>query len=539
MAVEILSDKILQATSDNTTLSVVVKYDASYPKEAPVINVSWVDILSTLEGENNTVTYTLRLYKNEGLKRYTIITFPQFNASSGYVQIGQAGIASTNDVITTLGDVFLVDSVGDTFEITVRQTYPVQLATATVDADWCTATRWGGQDSDDGTLRIEDWEISVLTNRMGIARECHVTFETTNGMGESGVLTITILQEPSSALKPDGEPEVIDTIYSPIWKDIKYDFGNVDQVEYGIYIVKKMRVGQAMFDYDELVFSGRSCKKPNSQNNVILVNKICQNYLTSPEIVEGYVAIDAGFATFKLKSADGETTYQVYKFVNDWSYDAFNTGLLSHRILNSTDVVRGQMLPFSVYADNTQVAIPYGINYEDGTKWNNTVYLTNNVETEFFPPKAKVDGAVSYWIDGTTFPIVDKCKLEYVLYYVNPWGGMDWFPIEGKTVMKDNVTQYVYTQNYNNTTLEFGKRRYLSEINRIYELHTGYLSEDESSRMWYLLQSNTVYLHKLNEDKIIPVVITDTSIEHKRRGLISSRINYTITVEESQTRQRF
>ena len=534
---EVISNKTIQVNRESTTVSVQVQYSSGAAIETPVINVSWVDVLSFIEGDDNTVTYTLRVYKNDYITRHTIITFLQSNGRSDYITIEQAGSAFENGVISTDSDAFLVSRLGETFEITVRQTYPVQLATATVDADWCEATRWGGQDSDDGTLRVEDWEISVLANRTTIARECHITFKTTNGMGETGVLVLTILQEPSYSTKPEVE-DITDAIYSPIWKDVEYDFGNIDQIEYGIYIVKKARVGQALIDYDELVFTGRSCKKPNSIYNTILVNKICQNYLTSPEIVEGNVAIDAGFATFKLKSVDGETTYQVYRFVNDWSYDAFNTGLLSHRILNSTDVVRGQMLPFSVYAANTQVAIPYGINYEDGTKWNNTVYLTNNVETEFFPPKAKVDGAVSYWIDGTTFPIVDKCKLEYVLYYVNPWGGMDWFPIEGKTVVKDNVTQYTYTQNYNNTTLQFGKRRYLSEINRTYELHTGYLSEDESSRMWYLLQSNTVYLHKLNEDKIIPVVITNSEVEHKRRGLVSSRINYVINVEESQTRMR-
>lgn len=533
---EIIGNKAIQATSGNTTVSVQVQYNDGATIQTPMINVTWVDVLSILDGDDNTFTYTLRVYQNTGLQRHTIITFLQTDGSSDFVYITQAGSVIGNDVITTASDVFLVESAGETFDITLYQTYPIQLTNCTVDVNWCSASVIGGTDSDDGTERIEDWEISVLTNRTNIARECHITFSTINGMGESGSLVITILQKPNYSIKP--EEVITDAIYSPIWKDVEYDFGNIDQIEYGIYIVKKARVGQMVIDVDELIYTGRSVKRPNSDHNTIMVNKICQNYLTTPELIEDYVGVTAGFNTFKLKSVGEEITYQVYHFVNDWSYDEFNTGLLSHRILNSTDVVRGQMLPFSVYAANIQVAIPYGINYEDGSKWNNTIYLKNGVSTEFFPPKAKVDGAVSYWIDGTTFPIVDNCKIEYVLYYVNPWGGMDWFPIEGKTIVKDNVTQYTYTQNYNNTTMQFGKRRYLSEINRNYELHTGYLSEDESSRMWYLLQSNTVYLHKLKENKIIPVVIKDTSIEHKRRGLISSRINYTINIEESQSRQR-
>lgn len=533
---EIIGNKAIQATSGNTTVSVQVQYNAGATIQTPMINVTWVDILSILDGDDNTFTYTLRVYQNTGLQRHTIITFLQTDGSSDFVYITQAGSAIGTDVITTASDVFLIPSIGETFDITLYQTYPIQLANCTVDVDWCSASVLGGTDSDDGTERIEDWKISVLTNRTNIAREGHIVFSTINGMGETGDLIITILQEPSYIRKP--QEEITDAIYSPIWKDVEYDFGNIDQVEYSIFIVKQARVGQMVVNVDELVFTGRSTKKPNSDHNIIMVNKICQNYLTSPELSDNSVGTYAGFETFKLKSVGEEITYQVYRFVNDWSYDEFNTGLLSHRILNKRDVVRGQMLPFSVYADNTQVGIPNGITYGDGSVWNNTVYEKNGVYTEFFPPKAKVDGAVSYWIDGTTFPIVDNCKIEYVLYYVNPWGGMDWFPIEGKTIVKDNVTQYTYTQNYNNTTMQFGKRRYLSEINRNYELHTGYLSEDESSRMWYLLQSNTVYLHKLKENKIIPVVITNTETEHKRRGLISSRINYVINVEESQTRQR-
>ena len=78
----------------------------------------------------------------------------------------------------------------------------------------------------------------------------------------------------------------------------------------------------------------------------------------------------------------------------------------------------------------------------------------------------------------------------------------------------------------------------MSEINRKYNVITGWLKQDESDRMWYLLESNTVYLHNLNENKIIPVIIKDTSVEHKQKNRSQKIIQYTFTLEESQTRER-
>ena len=160
--------------------------------------------------------------------------------------------------------------------------------------------------------------------------------------------------------------------------------------------------------------------------------------------------------------------------------------------------------------------------------------------TSLFPIKQRnpKDGVKSYVIDGVEYELCDNAKVEYVLYYINPWGGYDWFPIMGKVVESDELVQYTYNQNYNNTTLQFGKRRYLSEIHKKFELNTHWLREEESKRMWYLIQSNTVYLHNLKTDEVMPVIITDTKQEHKKRGLISNRISYQINVELSQTRER-
>lgn len=387
-----------------------------------------------------------------------------------------------------------------------------------------------------------DYPISFDAND-GASRTGTITF---SGIDTNGnVLTAVCNVIQASAVEEPDEPETPDIpvdgdeYIGPIWKDIEFDFGGIDMVEYGIYTTTKVRLpGNAgMVDVDTLLFAGRSYARPDGGSNKILVNQICKTYMDAPLLKQGSPTLGGGYNTFKLKSADGSTLYRQYSFVNDWSYGEFETGLLSRPILKDhSKVFRNQLLPFSVFGAAEQVAVPYEIFYADGTKWNSTAYETRGVITETFPFEDKKNGAVAYSINNQIYTVTDEC-VQYVLYYVNPWGGYDWFPIRGKVVEKDSMTAYTYTQNFNNQTLDFGKKKYLGEIQKHFTLHTQWMSEDESSRMWYLLQSNTVYLHNLVEDKIYPVVITNTEQEHKKR-LLGTRISYQIEVDLSQIRER-
>lgn len=378
--------------------------------------------------------------------------------------------------------------------------------------------------------KVIRYPITIYSNDTDTYRIANINFY---GEGKSkviGVYQASKDKDSAPIIPVDG-----DDYCGPIWKDVEYDFGNIYDVNYNV------------FADDVLIFSGKSCRRPNTEHNTILINKICQNYMDAPLYIDNHSTNYSGYNVFKLTNEDGRT-YRTYRFVNDWSYsNEFKTGVLSHPILNDRTVVRGQMLPFTVFGAANDVEIPYGIIYDGITldKYGDiindehyTVSAKNNVITEFFPYDETKEGAVSYYINNEEWKVIDDCKVEYVLYYINPWGGFDWFPIKGKVTEIDDITQYVYTQNYNNTTLEFGKKRYLSEINKKYQLNTHWLREDESMRMWYLLQSNTVYMHNIKTNKMYPVIITATQQEHKKRGIVSSRIQYQIEVELSQMRER-
>ena len=385
---------------------------------------------------------------------------------------------------------------------------------------------------------VYGFPVTYDANMSDSARTATVTFTDLNSEYSVSVNVIQARFDKDIIITPDIPVEGGEYI-GQIWKDVEYNFGGVDEVDYSIY------------HNGNKIFSGRSCKKPNELSNKILVNKICQNYLTIPELKKDIVAVAGGYEDFELRDFNGNTVYKKYKFVNDWSYSSdFSTGVLSHPILNDKDVYDGQLLPFTVFAAALTLGVEYGIRYKDGyvdewgkpvEDWEQSATYKNEVLTEIFPYSGRnyKGGVKEYYIGDKIYPVADNCKVDYVLYYINPWGGYDWFPIKGKVTETDELTQYNYVQNYNNTTWGFGKRRYLSEINKKFTLNTHWLKEDESSRMWYLMQSNTVYLHNIKDNKMYPVVITNTSQEHKKRGITSSRISYQIEVELSQGRERF
>lgn len=395
-----------------------------------------------------------------------------------------------------------------------------------------------------------NYSINVEKNETGVARTGNVKFVGVTATGNVEFI-LTVNQAKKSDLDDYDQPEIPvegDEYCGPIWKDVEYIFGSSEMVEYSVYQTTKVRIGNTMADMDTLIFKGRSCKRPNDEANSILVNKICQNYIESPTLKKEAVGVGGGYGVFKLKSGEGTITYRTYRFINDWSYsNDFATGLLSRPILNDRTVYKNQLLPFTVFGAAEKVEVVYGINYKDGTtddygnavpNYTNVVSIKNGVETEIFPYTGRTTGAESYVINDVVYPIGKDCEVQYVLYYVNPWGGYDWFPIKGRVDENDEITQYTYTQNYNNTTWDFGKRRYLCNIKKKYSLNTNWMKEEEAARMWYLLQSNTVYLHNLQKNEIQPVIITNSTTEYKKRTMRSSRISYKIDVELSQTRER-
>ena len=144
-------------------------------------------------------------------------------------------------------------------------------------------------------------------------------------------------------------------------------------------------------------------------------------------------------------------------------------------------------------------------------------------------------------IIGDWFEVKDSCA-THCLYYSNAYGGWDSLCINGNTKKTDNINGYTYTKKtdivLNPRT--FQTKKYLNEIKSNWVLNTGWLTDDEASRMYHLLESTDVFLQDLNNpDVLIPINITNTQCEYKtftNNG--KKKINYVIEAQEANLKIR-
>lgn len=278
-------------------------------------------------------------------------------------------------------------------------------------------------------------------------------------------------------------------IQAPVWKDIVYSAATSSLTYY------------ITADNNETIFNGRAFAKPNEGIVYININKIILNYLINelPDFRSYSAATFSApmaYRTFYLYNTNG-TLLETYSFLYDWSYT------------DEADFV-------STYS----LSRPINNHYAEGMYSFNTVLssgqVTNNLEV----------------VSGSS------CG-EYAIYYLNAFGGWDSFLFEGKCRKYNNFTQYEYNRVFNNTTIEFEKNRYISEVEEVYELSTGLLADDEADNFALnLIGTNQAYLHNLSTGDIFPIMIDESSIEYKKYRNDRKITEYTIRVKSSQNKIR-
>lgn len=128
--------------------------------------------------------------------------------------------------------------------------------------------------------------------------------------------------------------------------------------------------------------------------------------------------------------------------------------------------------------------------------------------------KASVDAGKRLRI-GDIYYDIKYCG-DYVLYYLNAYGGWDSFLIEGKTTRTDTQTTHDYDKQVANTIQAPEKNRYLVEMETTWKLSTCFLTDDEAERLAkHLLTSPKVFLHDLVKQEIYPVNIKTNTAEYK------------------------
>lgn len=292
-------------------------------------------------------------------------------------------------------------------------------------------------------------------------------------------------------------------IQAPIWKDtyyVKYDLDGTGLAPLEYFVMMELTDASGRVARVE-IFHGKAYQQPDTDRISININSICKDYLDNviPEQSEERPA-DA-YHRFELQDSLGNVL-ETYGFLYDWSYD--NSDFTSDILMSH---------PINGHYDSRMNTLM--------TYWESTDKSVRNYNRRGLT-----------FDDEPLYPVL-SCG-EYALHYLNTAGGWDSLLIEGAVAVRDTYSRLDITNNFNNNLPEFSKRHYQNNITKQYTLNSGWLTTEQGDRLVkYLLPSRKVYLERLSDKQLIPVVITNSSADYKttRKDKV---INYAITVQESQ-----
>lgn len=301
---------------------------------------------------------------------------------------------------------------------------------------------------------------------------------------------------------------------------------------------------------NEIIYEGITVPVSETENPLgINIPRLVDSYIHSDElndlkvdmvlrILNGSLSVD-----FYDMNGSSPSLEKTFNYWNDWSGPGYNTTYDTSMVLSDPinhKGCTGMVIPFSVYDDESA---NYSIvetkkngsqvNYPLGIPSDPFVYVAG----KFYESKK-----VSFKKGDTELLSYDMnhCGNGYVIYR-NRFGGWDSFLIEG------NIYKY---DDYNRLSAVYPNNNREKRIDRIniktrYEINTGWLTDDEAQRLvFHLLSSPTIGFHSFEDrssgtfpDYLISVSVLDTSVEYKKFRNGKKMINYTITLEENNTKQ--
>lgn len=346
--------------------------------------------------------------------------------------------------------------------------------------------------------------VLIPTNIGTSSRTVKITFT----QNESGLtLVSTITQNGSGTVSNE---------FLPIWKENELtDTSGSDFIEYHITLGS------------EIIYAGKAYKYPDASSIKWVINDICSNYLGNGIVFNnGIHQIPNYCKTFNV-----ETNSRVIMsdtFYNSWAYTDTNY-LLSDPIDYRIDP--RQWLPISFLSSSSRTINIGGTTYTASSSNNGWTVMTDlsglTVDCN--------NGIVVNPSIGNSFKYTFGCG-DYVLYYANAYGGWDSLLCNATSKKTDNIEHMNYRRK-SKTLSEFGKVNYQNNITPTWSLNTGITVNGK--KMYHLLESTMVYLHNLETNEIIPVVITNAQCEYLDYTNNGKKpYYYNITVEESNQKLR-
>ena len=344
-------------------------------------------------------------------------------------------------------------------------------------------------------------------------------------------------------------PKRIIMAIAPIWKDYFVTLGMRAVIPFRIRVQDQN---------GNIIYNGKSHIKPGETNNSIRINDICADYLTNalPALSQAEFSALSFPLNFVVETfLEYWTIAGQVQFMNDWSYDdSYNPATMGMSFPVNGRIDSRQWLVYTAYNAST---ISATLKFTDGT--TSQVIIPVEISADFsddfntdFARSARAAGSgtavfdLSAWdnvasvtINGKTWEVVTDCR-EWVVYYVNAYGGWDSLLIEGNTIETDSLKRHTREMEYDNRSIQNrGTQNYVNEITKSFTLHTSWMSDAESLRMHHLLNSTEVYLFNINTGDMIPVTLNNTTTEFKTYKNNGGRlVNYTIDATLAQERIR-
>lgn len=313
--------------------------------------------------------------------------------------------------------------------------------------------------------------------------------------------------------------------YIPIWRDTFVDLGAVDVATFTVTL-----------DSDQSVlYSGKAVRRPDEATLTVRVNDIVADLLG-----RDLLALDDPFTGYGAFTAavtvSGNGVTEQLTFINDWSYDrskTYGSAFILSDPINGLVDGRQTLAVSGVFSGNETAVFAK----TDGTTASAAVGITG--AGTYRVNLSTVADLAAVTVGGKTWRVEGSCR-TWVLHYINAYGGWDSLLIRGGGKQVENITRYEHRRSYDNTEgMSRGRVNYLNDITTRWELHSGWLSDDESGRVRELVNSILVYLEDVSAGVTLPVVIADTSCEVKTYQNQGRRmVDYTFTAELAADRYR-
>lgn len=297
------------------------------------------------------------------------------------------------------------------------------------------------------------------------------------------------------------------------------------------YVDLSAHLTDGLCDYEirigaDVIYSGRAVEAPDGSCRV-RVNDVCAGWLVSalPDLsVLGYTADDS-LVAFALYV--GGSKVEDIVLYRDWSYDRgfdpYTLGISSAPVRREVDA-RMPLLQSRLKSASVTVNVR-------GTSSTVSVSGAGVIAV----PAQNAEGTVT--IGGVAYTLKETCK-RYALYYVNAYGGWDQLLMDGGVETTAWERDTIRTD-YDNAEAEaVGERNWRTGVQRSWSLRTGVLTDDQAALMHHVTGSAQAFLYDMEEDVMMPVVMTDSAVEERTYRHGRRKIEYTVGCRLAQAEIR-